>query len=343
MIDWVTALLPCLHVPIDAGYVTKTTTGGEIEWQTRCRDSVKNSYDQGITIKSDGGNGEDMATHLLISGNPSKFLQGHNVFGSCELIPLLFDVYMDVCAAKGLQPSQEETASVQRGDYRIINIDFNQSFELPSRADVLAWIRGMEFKAKTRHGRPSRKGGTLYFGKGSSRWKMKFYCKGEELDAGKQHKLPDELEHTPIKGWADNKLRGELTLLAKELKELGLTIARDLTRNVLKSIFFEYLRKIDMNEQMTLSSEEQMGLPTKLQSTYLHWINGVDLRGILPESTYYRHRKGLLEHGIDIAIRKETADRSNVIPMIRVLEAKPASIPLWAFEQGLVHHSAMRA
>ena len=27
-----------------------------------------------------------MATHLSLSGNPSKFLQGHNIFGSDDLM-----------------------------------------------------------------------------------------------------------------------------------------------------------------------------------------------------------------------------------------------------------------
>ena len=36
--------------------------------------------------RSVGGDGQGMATHLSLSGNPSKFLQGHNIFGSDDLM-----------------------------------------------------------------------------------------------------------------------------------------------------------------------------------------------------------------------------------------------------------------
>ncbi len=59
--------------------------------------------------------------------------------------------------------------------------------------------------------------------------------------------------------------------------------------------------------------------------------------------TFYRHRRELLEYGIDINLAVEKLDRSNVAPLIRVLEAKPVEIPDWAFEQGLVHSSTRKS
>jgi II/X family phage/plasmid replication protein len=341
VIDWVTATLPCVHDPIDSGYVCKVLPGGELDWQTPCRHSVEGSYSANISVKSMGGNGRGQATELLISGNPAKFLQGHNVFGSDDLLSLMYDTYIKICASLSLEPTLDELRKVKEGDYVIKNIDINRSFELPTRADVLAWIRAMEYKSKTRHGRPSTKGGTLYFGKATPRWKIKVYSKGEELDAGKKHELPAALMDSPIKAWANNKLRIELTLLKKELQTIGIGKALDLTVSMIDELYRQYIGRIEMSEQITLSSEDQLALPTKYQSTYLHWYNGVDLRSILTKATYYRHRKALLEYGIDIALRKETKKRpSNVVPLIRILEAQPASIPQWAFDQGLVHPSA---
>jgi II/X family phage/plasmid replication protein len=341
VIDWATVELPCLHDPIDSGYISKTGPGGEMEWQTPCRHSVEGSYSARISVRSRGSNGAGQATHLLISGNPSKFLQGHNVFGSDDLLALIYDTFLAICHSLGIQPTLPELRRVKEGDYTLINVDINRSFELPTRQDVLAWLRAMEFKAKTRHGRPATKGGTLYFGKGTSRWKVKAYSKGEELEAGRKHGLPEGLQQTPISAWADNKLRVEVTLLRKELQDLGIGKARDLTVSLINQLYRQYIGRIEMSEQIALSTEDQLSLPTKLQSTYLHWKNGVDLRAILPKTTFYRHRKALLEHGIDIAIRKETKRcRNNVVPLIRILEAQPASIPQWAFEQRLVHPSA---
>jgi II/X family phage/plasmid replication protein len=113
-----------------------------------------------------------------------------------------------------------------------------------------------------------------------------------------------------------------------------------MTADRARELFSEYVRKLEMNEQVALSSEEQLALPQKLRSTYILWRSGEDLRHTLPKATYYRHRNELLPYGIDIAISRDVVDRSNVVPLIRVLEATPAGIPEWAFQQRLVHRSA---
>lgn len=343
MIDWVTVELPCRHVPIDSGRIFKVLPGGVIDWDSPCRYSVEGSYRASIAIRSVGGNGAGQATHLLLSGNPSKFLQGHNVFGSEDLLALVLDTFIAVTNSLCIEPGHGELQAVKEGNYSIKNIDICRAFALPTRGDVRAWLRAMEFKSKTRHGRPSTKGGTLYFGLGTSRWKFKAYSKGEELESRKKgHQLPGELVNTPIKAYADNLLRLELTLLSKELRENGIERASELTGSRINELFSRYIGRIEMTEQIRLSSQEQLNLPTKLQSSYLHWNNGEDLRSLLSKTSFYRHRRDLLEYGIDIAIRKEVADRTNVIPLIRVLEAIPVAVPDWAFELGLVHPSAAR-
>lgn len=347
MIDWVTVELPFLHSPIDSGYFLMVKPGGDIDWKTPRRQSIEGSFRSTMQVRSIGGNGAGQATLLQLSGNPSKFLQGHNVFGSNDLVALVNDTAHRVFQSLGIWPTDLELRAIAQGDYRLINVDITESFELPTRGDVIAWIRALEFKAKSRHGRPSIKGGTLYFGKGTSRWKLKAYCKGEELESKKKgHQLPVDLLNTPIKQWADNKLRIELTLLSKELREIGIEVARTLTPELCNQLYRRYTGRIEMNEQISLTSQQQHELPTKLQSTYLHWNNGIDLRSILPKATFYRHRRELLEfsdhlgHRIDIALRKEVSDTSNVVPLIRVLEAVPAGLPEWAHEMGLVHSSA---
>ena len=95
-----------------------------------------------------------------------------------------------------------------------------------------------------------------------------------------------------------------------------------------------------MTEQITLSDDKLHSLPQRLRSTYILWRDGYDLRSELPKTTYYRNRKDLLELGIDIALRAEHTDTSNVIPLIRVLEAKSVCVPDWAFDMSLVHESA---
>ena len=341
MIDWVTALLPCLHDPLNSGELFKLDADGCVEWSTPCALSVTGSWDSAIQIKSSGGDGQGRATHLRISGNPSKFLQGHNVFGSDDLRLLILDTYVQILSSLDIHPELSDLHEVETGQYTLSRVDINYSFELPVRSDVLQWIRAAEFTSKTRHGRPSSKGGTLYWGKSSKRWSLKAYSKGEEIAAPK-HRLPDSLRDTPITPWADNKLRIELTLRSKELIDIQLNMAQSWDAIRVKNLFDAYVRKLDMSKQFSLSDEQLRSLPQRLKPTYLLWQSGHDPRSTLPKSTYYRHRKELLDFGINIDILK-TSDTTNVVPLLRVLEARPASIPDWAYDLDLIHTSARSA
>lgn len=343
MIDWFSGSLPCAHFPLEGGRVLKVDSEGLVEWEAPCNLNAIGSHDSNFRVTSYGSDGQGKATHLKLSGNPAKFLQGHNVFGSDDLLSLMRDTYLKITGFFNLSYTDSELEAVSQGNYLVTSIDINYSFSLPSRADVLAWLRAAEFKSKTRHGRPSTKGGTVYWGKHSKRWALKAYSKGEEITSGKGHKLPDGLVDTPLVAWADNKLRLELRLLSKELDKLNLKTASKLTTGEIRKLFNEYMRRLEMTEQIALTDKKYYELPQRLRSTYVLWRDGYDLRTDLTRPTYYRHRKEFLELGIDIAIARENIDRSNVIPLVRVLEALPAEIPNWAFNQSLIHHSAMCA
>ena len=338
MIDWITAELPCSHTPLHGGVVCKTDREGELEWSTSCFLSSVGSYESKVQYKSSGGDGQGMATHLLISGNPAKFFQGHNVFGSDDLIGLVYETYERICEIEGITPSAVARRAVAEGDYRLRRIDITRSFELPSRVDVRAWLRAAEYCSRNRGGRPTSRGTTLYWGEKSQRWAIKAYCKGDEIESKKKgHELPLELQDTPIKEWADNKLRIELVLRGKELDERQINSAKLLTPQV-ADLYQEYLGRITMTGQMQLSEQDRHKLPRTLASTYTLWLEGHDLRAMLPKATYYRHRVALLElHNIDIALHRENSGQSNVIPLIRVLQAQPVSVPDWAYELGHYH------
>ncbi|MCW8925852.1 MAG: phage/plasmid replication protein, II/X family [Xanthomonadales bacterium] len=339
MIDWVSAALPLAHQPLNGGMVMKIKPDESLDWSTRCAISVVGSHEASLQVKSIGGDGQGAATHLYLHGNPSKFLQGHNVFGSDDLLALVYDTYRTICDALKLTPQLQDLKAVREGRYSLSRLDINYSYALPTREDVLAWLRAAEFKSRTRHGRPASKGGTLYWGKNSRRWSIKAYCKGEEIEAPK-HRLPINLRETKLPEWADDKLRIELVLRAKQLKEMGFIEAGMLSAAEIRKVYREYLERLEMNEQIALTTEQLLEFPQKLRSTYTLWQIGEDLRSTLPKTTYYRHRKEMLEYGIDIAIRQESKPRNNVVPLVRILEAEPAEIPSWAFKEKLIHASA---
>lgn len=339
MIDWARVVIPLLHSPLNSGELLSFDESGEVEWRSPKRKMAIGSYDKRISIKSVGGDGQGMATHLWVSGNPSKFLQGHNVFGSDDLVSLMYDTFKIICSQFNIVPTIQELHNAKSGNYDLAMVDINYSFELPSRGDVLAFIRSMEFKAKTRHGRPSMKGGTLYFGKKSERWAIKLYSKAEEITT-KTGELPEQLKNVGIETWAENKLRVELRLHSKELVKLDITKANHLKPELASILFHDYLAKINMTEQIRLPSETANTLPNKLKATYTLWSEGHDLRSMMSKATYYRQRKLLMNYGINIDIQPSQSPSSNVIPMFRVVEAIPASIPNWAYSKKLIHSSA---
>lgn len=339
LIDWGLVLFPIVHQPINSGEVFSIAPDGEIEWRSPKRVQASGSYEKKVSIKSVGGDGTGLATHLWVNGNPSKFLQGHNVFGSDNIVSLMSDLFNVISNEYDLKPTLKELHDIRTGNYEIKMVDINYSYELPTKADVLSFIRALEYKSKTRHGRPSTKGGTLYFGKTSERWALKFYCKAEEIQTARGQ-LPHNLKNIGIEAWAENKLRIELRLLSKQLTKIDINKVKDLHIERIEELFAEYLRKVEMSDQIALTDEQLNEIPNKLRSTYTLWREGHDLRNLMSRATYNRHRKELKEYGVNIDLIPESVNKTNVVPLIRVLEAKPASIPYWAFEKKVIHHSA---
>jgi len=339
MIDWGLVLFPIVHHPINSGEILSINPDGTVDFCSPKRLQVKGSFDKTISIKSAGGDGTGLATHLWVQGNPSKFLQGHNVFGSDNIVSLMSDLFDVIAPQFDLKPTLKELHSIKTGNYELKTVDINYSYELPCKTDVLSFIRALEYKSKTRHGRPSKKGGTLYFGKNSKRWALKMYCKAEEI-LTPRGRLPHDLQGIGIENWVDNKLRIELRLLSKELKKRNIVNVKDLIVDKVKSLFDEYLGRIEMSEQIALSDDTIINMPNKLRSTYTLWLEGHDLRDMMSKATYYRHCIELKELGINIDLRPESTQKSNVVPLIRILEAQPANIPNFAFERGLIHRSA---
>ncbi len=347
MIDWFRGEIPFLHVPIPTGRVLSIDLDGTVEWEAVKSIQCRGSYESSIKIRSGGGDGKGNATTLLIDGNLAKFLQGHNIFGSLDLNYLVLHVFKKICTEhsehlQSVSGSQLELyksySEIKKGNYLVKMLDINFLFELGNDQSVESWLHAAEMVARTRNGRSCRDKGTVYLQKNSRRWAMKFYNKYRECIAtkSKKHKLNDYLAKLGLSDFVLGKLRAELRLMSLELKDMGLTHGRHFTEAKLIALFNEYMGRINMKAQATLIDEQLLKLPRPLQSTYEHWRHGVSLKDLLPQNTFYRHRRGLLEQGIDITMPPSDPERNNVIPLMRVVEAVPVQIPQWAFDRGLV-------
>ena len=340
MVDWITAIIPMKHKIVNSGHFIEVTPEGECLREFAKRKRVKGSFCSSISIKTNNikfnkDGVREYGEQLYIDGNPAKFLQGHNCFGSNDVGFLLSEMVRQAFSVLDIECSDVALASIERGNFEVKRIDITAMYELPSAADVDAWIYALSNSSKSRHGLPELTDRTLYFGKRSRRYATKIYSKFRELQSGKkEHALPDFLINTPLLGWVANKVRIEHVLRAPELKKQAqdkfnrdVLYGKDLKPSVINQLFNEYLGRIEMSGQITATDKQLMSLPVKVRGTYALWKQGLDIRSMLSNGTYYRHRAELKDSlNIDISLPPKQV-QNNVIPLLRPLEAKPCEVP----------------
>lgn len=333
MIDWITAEVRCNN-KLDTGCVAKINPDGEVDWVSASWLPVTGSYESNIMIKPLS------ESRIVISGNPAKFLQGHNLFGTNDLRYLFnkaFGVIHELLADVGLMPTTSQLDAIENGGYHLTRVDINESWHLKDGNSVKAWIRSAGEKMNMPHrGKGVFSGDTLYWGKGSKYWFLKCYHKGDEI-LRKKSNFPDELKTPQMLEYADKSLRLELVLCSKFLRTTLLNDPCHWHEKTAKMLLLEYVKKLEMSNNFMLNDDVLNTLPPRLKTAYFTWLSGQDLRTMFSKPTYYRYRKELKEYGIDIALlRDKEHQENNVIPLIKVLEAEPVGIPDWAYEQGLV-------
>lgn len=337
MIDWITMRLKCTHDTnkLFAGFVVSLDAEGNKEWITEKRVVVEGSYSKNITIRS------HTEGTVEISGNPAKFLQGHNVFGSNDLVHLVDKTLERLCTLDiGLKPTLNELQRIKNGHFHITRVDVNEHFAFNSEQSAKAYLRAVANSANMRHrGAGQFKGDTLYFSPQSRRSVGKIYHKGDEIHSKKkEHRLHNDFLAIPeLVEYATKSLRLELKILSTQLKEWELHLGYNWT---LETPFYllkkHFIDKLELSENMAIQDTVLLNMPTHLRSTYALWEAGHDLKQLLAVATYKRHRKALREYGIDIAVIQTEKKKDNIIPMIRYLDVVPMGIPSWAYEKGLV-------
>ncbi len=225
MIDWVTAYLPCENIDplkLQDGSWCEISQAGNVIKQVMKPLRLGGSHSSSLAVSYWIRDGQPQ---IRVSGNFVKWLQGHNLFGTSDLVPLIYAVGLKLCKILELSPTPHNLQAWQTGDIWLTRIDCTEMWKLKSQGDVLGWLNSAQFQARSRHGSPIMTGGTLYFGKHSRRWTMKFYGKLEEITK-KGHKLPYSIDdYDKLLEFAESMLRAELTLRSPELGKLELNTA----------------------------------------------------------------------------------------------------------------------
>jgi II/X family phage/plasmid replication protein len=350
MIDWIKAIIPLEHSSCLAdGHVICITQDGEVEWSINRRLAVEGSHDSSLHIQSDISTRNPETgfyTHIVFDGNPVKFFQGHNLWGTDDLNGLMIETVHAVSKFLNLTPTVNDWDLILKGQYQLKRVDSTMMIALGSKADVQAFLYSAERTAHMRYkGQGIMTKGTLYFGKHSRRESLKMYAKGVEIRA-KGHELPKGLNDLQeLYNWADDKLRLEACTRSMQLKDIGLQLACNWDENTPSDTLYRLLNGLNMSEQHTLSAINLDGLPPRLVLLYHNWKDGHDIRAMLPKNTFYRYRRQLLEHGVDIAIKQgnRSEPNPNVIEFRRVLRPERCDqIPAWAFGTALMFEPRAR-
>jgi II/X family phage/plasmid replication protein len=325
VIDWLT-LRASIDAPVDAGHVASFTADGDIEWVTPKRLNVEGSHSATVTVRR-----FPYDNSLEISGNPAKFFQGHNLFGSDDLPALSLAFCTAVCARLGYRLTAPELEALHAGRITFTRVDVTQSWNVGSLPRALNVIRALADSGTFAHrGRGSMtQEGTVYWRQKSRFLASKAYSKGHELKA---HKLPLDLaDRDRLTEFASGLVRFEFTLRSMWLKRKSLHVCQNWpTLGVApETLHSELMADLSVTDA-EIPGDELENLPAALRVIYAAWKAGTDLRRTLPRSTFYKRRKQLLEYGIDLAALQPKKDGSNVVPLKVVIHAQPVSVPAWA-------------
>lgn len=332
MIDWLTIEVGFDHPDrISGGMVASTKEDGTIHWETNKFKQVKGSHDSTVTVKTNG-EVSGRTSSVLFSGNPSKFFQGHNLFGSDDLRAVSYGFVLGILEKMDIPRTDLIKRYMRQGLYAIKRVDCTLNFQMKSREHVRSWIRSAAKFASAKHQKTSSYSEkTLYFGQNSRRITLKIYCKGDEI---KVHKLSDSIPQPIIeslKSYADSILRCEVTLRGRELQKRNLEYGIYWTdKHLPYKIVMERLKAIQLPENVFLDNFVIEGLKPRQQLAYNSWASGKDLRAIFSKPTFYRYRSELIPHGIDIACPSGKNRSMLDVPLRDVLETPPVGIPGWA-------------
>ncbi|WP_368648908.1 phage/plasmid replication protein, II/X family [Castellaniella ginsengisoli] len=323
-IDWVT--ISQTHHDHDLpimrdGQVLRIDSDGAIEWTVDRRLGLEGSYDSRVEIRCDGAKVE-------FSGNISRYGRRDNLFGysweeTLQRINSLLNVYSLPPFSSGRLWRFADTGWTWSGA-RVSRVDLTLNFaafaEDAARA-ILASLSGHHVGRQKSALTPD--GATVEVGRGSKYVYGKIYLKHVEIEAHRRKKsgqhVSDEV-HQFCKEWGV--LREEMTLKSRFLTQNNLAFVGELSQGRLNDVFF---RRSQFRRMEQVKFENFEELPRHLRATYVSWRDGFPMNH-LSRATFYKHRKALLEYGIDISV----ANNVHRLPIrVRTVDIAALSAPEW--------------
>lgn len=281
----------------------------------------KGSYDSTVIVKCDG-------QRVRLSGNVGRFNRPDNVFN------LDFDQTIKkanwILKTFGLPPftkgsfrmDQDGKSEWTGAKLSELHVTENRATFSEDKAKAFVdWIADRSF-SRMKSG--AYGGESAWFG--NSRQSIMAYNKAKEMaDHGTAERSPQLYEYCRDYGI----VRIEMKLRRRALNDLHLKHLGAITMDRIVSIFREKTAPLF---QATANPDLELleAVPHKSRLVAAAWLKGVDVREDMSRATYFRHRKVLLECGIDISSQRKTAT-VHVIP--KVIEMLPVAAPDWYWKR----------
>lgn len=302
MIDWLSAYVGYDASNLVLGRFVELAPGGECIRDRDRWETARGSWESGVQITRAGPTSDMLQASrehgflcsensiLKLSGNPSKFLQGHNVAGPS--VSQLGAVVQAMVRAFGegfrpLDADDERLPALQRS-----RVDVTTSVELDSHEAVHDWLKLAASMTRSRHGRAVDSSGTVYWGKNSRRWSLKAYCKHCELKVHPPVVVRELL--ADLLDWTRQHLRLELTLRRPELKVHG---------GLDERIIWDYAHRLEVPTMKAVAKLSEADLRPAQRGALQLWADGRDLTRYYSRATLYRHRRAILDQvGVDVTM-----------------------------------------
>lgn len=314
MLDWYSGLIGYDAEALKLGRLYEVSPDGEVMYSTERWMKAKGSYESSVQVKRDSSTAAMRSaaernnllcfpTVLQVSGNPVKFLQGHNAFGPS--VSSLGPVIQAFARALPLDLRPLDADNPLWPAVHRSRVDITVMIDLGSDQAVHDWLRHAATETRSRHGIPERDqrgltaGDTVYWGKHSRRWTMKAYCKFCELKA---HPCSERDMQRLLREFVEGQLRLELTLRRTELKNRG---------TLDEGLVWEYFERIGIGVMKMDVWSERPNLKPAVENVLTLWLAGVDVRVRLPKATFYKYRRIIQEEvGVDISLDRHTQDEA---------------------------------
>lgn len=294
MVDWLKVVVDVKHNPDSLNNGLRFDVAKSGSSYSEAMKSYKGmwvtdpSYDNRLKVKS-MKNGS-----LLVEGNLGKWLTGHNVTGSDNVVALVYDTVIKLADLnEHITPTKEQLDGILMGYFKVHEIDINKAILFNNKNDSLQYLERLKFHSSYPRFEKTTKANGVYFGYDSMRKTIKYYHKGREILANSkyQHSIDKDL-----KALASKMIRCEMRLKWRELNDKELLNGYNWNAETVKYLIDK------AHEQLRLPKliEFPNGLPTKYKRFISCYKAGTLVEGYT-KLTIDRMKRDLMRlYGVDL-------------------------------------------